>query len=365
MKNLFAIVFICMLGSYSNDVYGQKRSRKKKDQKEQELFVPPKANTSKKSNEPYVSPVRKALNQFNFSLETGGTLFDYKHELTDATLVRNPRGDLLYIIPAGQERTFGPFDAYSNWFNDLTPVEINRIDDDAEIFRTDSTKVIYENSGRATPITLRVSFSIKKFDREHFKTTGNRRFSEDELVRIGGGVSFSSTEFRNKIHVQNVHDRIGSFRLPVTKTSATKYFGSVTYNAYQRGDWSLQLDVLAGTWKMKAADFNKEAISYDPFFNIGIIMEKRFSKYFKVYIRPAVEFRNYTIPNDQIDISHKMTLFSLNLGFLVKYPTYPRNKYKAHHVQMEHVFGGRIYRGRSIFRRQNPRIGQNYIRRKN
>ena len=365
MKNTLLLAFVFFLTFCASETYGQKKTKNKKGKEQQELFVPPKAKPSQRSNEPYVNPIRKVLNQFNFSFETGGALFDYKHELTDVSLVRNPRGDLLYIIPAGQEGTPGPFDAYSNWFNDLTPVQIDRIDDDAEVLRADTAQVTYENSGTIRPITLRVSFSIKKLDKEHLKTTGNRRFSDDELVRIGGGVSFGSTEFRNNIHVQDVHGRIGSFRLPVTKTSATQVFGSITYNAYQRGDWSLQLDALVGTWKMKTTDFNKEVINYDPFFNIGVAMERKFSKYFKVYLKPAIEFRNYTISNDPIEVSHKMTVFSLNLGFLIKYPTYPRNRYKAHHVQMEHVFGGRIYRGRSIFRRQNPRIGQNYIRRRN
>ena len=61
---------------------------------------------------------------------------------------------------------------------------------------------------------------------------------------------------------------------------------------------------------------------------------------------------------------HQFMMFSVSVGLVLKYPIYPRNKYQADQVQMEHVFNGKIYRGRPFYQNQNPRYGQRRIKRK-
>ena len=336
---------------------GKKGKKNKKGQGYQG-FNPGQALTPEEREKQMTSSTRKILNMFNFSIEKDFGYFSYENPLTGVSVVRNPRGDQLFIVPAGEEGGGGPFNAYSNWFNDLTPVDITRIDDDAEVVLTDTTSFVYENSGRINPFTLRLSFSIRKVDKKHLKRTGERIFSDDELVRIGGGISFGKMKFRNTINTQDVNGRLRSFTLPTTELSTTKMFGSVTYNAYRYGDLSLLLDLSGGVWKTKTSDINQSIVKYDPFFNVGVIFEQKFSKYFKVYIRPSFELRQYSLSNEFVSTTHKFSIFSISIGALLKYPIYPRNRYKAHRVKMEHVFNGKIYRGRSIFQRQNPRIGQ-------
>ena len=161
-----------------------------------------------------------------------------------------------------------------------------------------------------------------------------------------------------------MNSQLGNFELPGTRVSTTKVFGSVTVNAYQYGDLSLLADLSAGIWKIWSQHFNQNLVKHDPFFNIGLIFEKKFSKYFKVYIRPSFEMRQFGLANGAVSVRHRFSIFTIDLGALIKYPIYPRNRFKAHRVQMEHVFKGRIYRGRSIFQRQNPRIGQHGLSRK-
>lgn len=359
MKHNITRIALCLLmcSIASHQTHAQLFKKKKKESAVQ-AFAPGEASPQQKQRQ-MVSPVRQFLNKFNLQLEKSIGYFSYQNELTDVSIVRNPRGDQLFIVPLGEEGNgVGPFNAYSNWFSDLDPHDVYRIDDDAQIVRTDTASFVYKNNGRINPWTLRLSFSFKQIDKNHLKRTGERIPSDKELFRLGVGISAGSLKFRNTVNYQEVDDRIGNFELPQTKISTTKLFGSLTYNAYTFIDFSVMPDVSAGVWKTNKSALNQELVTYDPFFNIGIILEKQISKYFKLYMRPSFEVRKYTLTNDVLAVSHSYNIFSLDLGMLIKYPTYPRNKHGANRVQMEHVFNGRIYRGRSIFQPQNPRTGQ-------
>ena len=343
--------------------------KRKKKQAGVDSFVieeaPDPAKLKKQAERKLVNPIRKTINRFNFNIEKSFGYFSYKNPLTDVSAIRNPRGDLLYIVPLGEEQgTTTPINAFGNWFNDLAPIGIERIDDDSDIVRADTVDLTYKNTGRINPITLRFSLSFKKFDKGHFERTKEKIYTDDDLLRIGGGISFGSLKFENSFSTQDADPRLRNFTLPETKLSTTRIFGSLSYNVYTLGDYSIHADVLGGVWKIKASQANNDLINYDPFFNIGVMFQRKFSKYFKVYIRPSFEMRSYTIANDQISTQHKFSVFSIDLGVLLKYPIYPRNKYKADQVQLEHIFEGKIYRGRPFYMKQNPRYGQNRIRRK-
>ncbi len=344
------------------------KKKKKKQGNVQGFVLEEKADPEKEKRQlerQLVSPLRKMLNRFNFNIEKGIGYFSYKNPLTDVSVIRNPKGNLLYIVPLNQEDGLtSPINAFDNWFTDLNPLGIERIDDDSDIVRTDTVDFTYKNSGRINPITFRLSFSLKKIDKGHFERTKEKVYLDEDLIRVGGGISFGSFKFRNPVSTQEIDAELRSFRLPETKLSTTRIFGSISYNFYSMGDYSIHADVLGGVWKIKASQANKDLITYDPFFNIGVMFQKKFSKYFKGYIRPSVELRSYTIANDQVNAKHKFSVFSIDLGLLLKYPVYPRNRYKADQVQMEHVFNGKLYRGRPFYRKQNPRYGQKRIRRK-
>lgn len=349
---LFLLVLLLPLTS----VQANAQIFKKKKKSDVQAFAPGEAQEPKEAK--MVSPMREMLNKFNLQLDKGYGFFLYQNELTDVSVVRNPRGDQLYIVPIGEESTSGPYNAYSNWFNDLTPVNVYRIDDDSQIVRTDTASVIYKNSGRINPLTLRLSFTFNKVDKLRLKTTGERVMSDKEFLRVGLGVSTGALKFTNTVNYQEVDDRLKYFNVPQTKISTTKLFGSLTYNAYTFMDFSFLVDVSGGIWKTKSSHLNQDLVTYDPFFNVGFIMEKKVSKYFKLYLRPSFEIRKYNLANEFISTSHSLSLFTVDIGALIKYPTYPRNRHGANRVQMEHVFNGKIYRGRSIFQPQNPRTGQ-------
>ena len=351
--------------------YGQADAqffKKKKKKGNVEGFVLQEAPTpeeqQKALQKQLVSPVRKILNQFNFNIEKSYGYFSYQNPLEGVSVIRNPRNDQLYIVPLGEESLARPNVAYRNWFNRFAEYDPVRIDDDSQIVRTDTTNFVFRNSGRYNPLTLRVSLSLKKLDKGHFERTGEKQYLDEDMIRVGAGIGFGAHKFRHPSSEQDIDPLLRRYTLPNAKLSTTKIFASVTYNFYTMGDFSVLADVYGGVWKIKESLINTEHINYDPFFNVGIMFQTKFSKYFKGYIRPSIEMRSYTLANEFVSIQHKYTMFSIDLGLLLKYPIYPRNKYSADMVQMEHVFNGKMYRGRPFYKRQNPRYGQRGVNRK-
>ncbi len=368
LKSKSILLLITLVFCFGHQAEAQLFKRKKKRTNVSGLVVEEAPDLEKQERQlqrRLVNPIRKTLNRFNFSIEQGFGYFTYQNPLTDVSVIREPTGELLYIVPLNEEQGLtSPINGYSNWFNDLAPEGIERIDDDSHIVRTDTTDFLYKNNGRINPLTFRFSLSLKKLDKGHFKRTKEKIYLDDDQIRIGGGIGFGALNFRNPASTQTISNELRSFTLPTTKLSTTKLFASLSYNLYTLGDYSIHADVLGGVWKIKAKQANQEVIDYDPFFNLGVMFQMKFSKYFKGYVRPSFEFRSYTISNDLVNVQHKFSVFSIDIGLLFKYPIYPRNKYKADQVQMEHIFNNKIYRGRPFYRKQNPRFGQNRIRRK-
>lgn len=368
MKNKSFLLLIVVALIWSHQAEAQLFKRKKKKTNVSGLVIeeaPDLEKEERKFQRRLVNPIRKTINRFNFSIEKGLGYFSYRNPLNDVSVIRDPRGDQLYIVPLDEEQGLtSPINAFNNWFTDLTPVGIERIDDDSHIVRTDTTSFTYNNNGRINPLTFRFSISLKKLDKGHYERTKEKIYLDDDMIRIGGGIGFGGLRFRNPASTQDVSSLLRGYTLPETKLSTTKLFASLSYNMYTLGDYSIHADVLGGVWKVRAKQVNTDVVNYDPFFNIGVMFQMKFSKYFKGYIRPSFELRSYTVSNDLVNIQHKFSVFTIDLGLLFKYPIYPRNKYQADQVQMEHIFNNKIYRGRPFYRKQNPRFGQNRIRRK-
>lgn len=336
---------------------------KKKKKTEVSGFVLEEAQTpedrQKALERQLVNPIRKFVNKFNFQIEKSYGYFSYQNPLTDVAVIRNARQDQLYIVPLGQESSgFSKLDAFSGWFNRFVEANVSRIDDDDQIVRTDTVDFVFRNSGRYNPIVLRANFSLKKLDKGHFERTGEKLYLDDDMLRVGVGIGFGALKFSNPSSSQEVDPLLRRYELSNTKIPTTKLFGTITYNFYTLGDFSMLLDVQGGVWKIKESLINTDIIIYDPFINVGVMFQTKFSKYFKGYIRAAFERRSYSLDNQILSVDHQFSIFNIDLGLLMKYPTYPRNSYAADQVQMEHVFNGKMYRGRPFYRKQNPRYGQ-------
>lgn len=98
------------------------------------------------------------------------------------------------------------------------------------------------------------------------------------------------------------------------------------------------------------------------FFNVALRIEKQFSEYTRVFVKTGAEFRNYNfqteIPDEFQTIGQN--LFFAQFGLSISLPSTKRCKVPGCGVVMKHLHEGVEYRGSSIFRQQNRKVGQWY-----
>lgn len=100
-----------------------------------------------------------------------------------------------------------------------------------------------------------------------------------------------------------------------------------------------------------------------PFYSVGFRVEKEFSEYTKMFIRPAMTIRQFGY-NPGLESGELQTiqqqLYTLQFGVAVRLPSTKRCKVPGCGVVMKHIHNGVEYRGSSIWRMQNRKVGQWY-----
>lgn len=104
------------------------------------------------------------------------------------------------------------------------------------------------------------------------------------------------------------------------------------------------------------------AVSENPYFGIGIRIERDFSEYAKVFIKGGAEFREFTFASSDFTESQliKQRVYGLQAGIAMTLPGTKRCKIQGCGVVMKHMHDGIEYRGSSIFNLQNRKVGQWY-----
>jgi hypothetical protein len=140
------------------------------------------------------------------------------------------------------------------------------------------------------------------------------------------------------------------------------------YSFYEYYDNAFAVDVRVGVIKM-GSGFDQTVTTSSPFINVGVSLEKVFSEYFRVYLRPAYEFKNFNtvLPDGPTTvIDHGNSSVFLTLGVSINYPDLPRSPIKADKTQMKHYVTDpktgvrREVRGQPFWRKQDPKIGELY-----
>lgn len=103
-------------------------------------------------------------------------------------------------------------------------------------------------------------------------------------------------------------------------------------------------------------------VSGDPYFGAFLRMEYDFSEYAKVFVKGGGELRKFTFAsNDFSEFQNiNQTVYGLQAGLAMKIPGTKRCKIPGCGVVMKHMHNGVEYRGSSIFRFQNRKVGQWY-----
>jgi hypothetical protein len=104
----------------------------------------------------------------------------------------------------------------------------------------------------------------------------------------------------------------------------------------------------------------------EPYYSIGFRMEREFSEYAKMFVKPAVSFTtlsyNKMVTHNNIDVLERQNLqqnlFTINFGLSINIPGTKRCKVGGCGVVMKHIHNGVEYRGSSIWNLQNRKVGQ-------
>ncbi|MEQ9403850.1 MAG: hypothetical protein RIM99_09710 [Cyclobacteriaceae bacterium] len=313
----------------------------------------------------YRNPVKVFLNKFSITATTGYGATTYKHNLSGMYFFQDASSQFIF---SNTELPGSTIIGYTNWLNnpdvgvetsvqDLFDVPFNYLENPVHnpllgpqqiLLNTDSVDVGFKGTSHGIPFLLSVHYNILDF-------------------RIGGGFMYEK-QFVRDLKPTILENQIRSYEPNFKSTRYTKWFGLVGYRFYQFWSYDFVAELQVG--KISAGkQFNKSVIERGLYTNFGISIENNWSEYFRVVIRPSIDFRKYTInlPDGQT-IDHKTPAFFIQAGISINIPDIPRSPMKSDHVQLKHVYTdpqtGRLMevRGQPIWKRQNPKVGENHRR---
>lgn len=282
------------------------------------------------------SPIRAILNKVTLGASLGYGLNSYQQKLP-YTIMR--QGETHYLSPNNSIW-------YSNWLNSPVANPTAVAGNADGLVSGDTTDLKLAGFGHSLPIS--VDLHVQLMDR----------------FRIGGGVGFEIFSIR-PLDFKNDGDQLLQYQTGVKSAMAWRWYGMVGGRVIRWENWDHTLDLRVGK-KNFISQFDN--VNEKLFVNIGLTMERHYSEYFRFTLRPSLEWFSFTSEsitsgtNEGGSSELKTTAPSLYIqaGVSINYPRLPRCPIKACHVQLEHLHGGKDYRGQPIYRWQNPKYGQNH-----
>lgn len=279
---------------------------------------------------------RRIMSKVTIGISTGYGSTKFKHDLSTFGILQNP--DSLPRIFTGGNLTSGN----TNWFNTSSY----------------SAATVQPGSFQVDPNTTKIGFKSKAFNIP-FKATLHVEF---DRYRIGGGYAIEYTHIGTFKPTANA-DQIRNYTPEFSSFWLKKYFGMIGGNVYRYYEYSLVVDAQVGGYGL-GSNFNKSLIKKGVFINLGATVERDFSEYFKVFVRPSYELKSYklSLPELGQTVTHKFNAFYINVGASYRIPELRRCPFKTCRAQMNHAHGNREYRSRAhpIYKKQNPHYGENH-----
>jgi hypothetical protein len=144
-------------------------------------------------------------------------------------------------------------------------------------------------------------------------------------------------------------------------SGANHYMQSERRLRMQQGyPWRFLLDGEFGRLFLRES-FDHRLESTQPYYSIGLRIEREFSEYTKMFVRPGITVREFGY-NPGLESLETQTLrqqiFTVQAGVAVRLPATKRCKVSGCGVVMKHMHNGVEYRGSSIWHMQNRKVGQ-------
>ena len=279
--------------------------------------------------------MRTALRNIKFSASIGvGNTF-FRHKL-DGFGVFQRTGFEPRIFPSGA----GTSPRYSNWVNAVVNDTLSVLPD-SYLISSDTAKLGFKGNGLNIPLHVSVHYEFKK-------------------LRIGGGYGIEPM-FIGKFTPITFADKIGSFQPSNSSGIMKKYYGMVGYSFYRMQDFLFTGNLQIGGYK-PGNNFARDLIKKGVNVNVGVTIERDLSEYWRLFVKPSLDFKNYTLTVADKSIKHNLNAAYVQLGVTYSIPDLPKCFHHECKIQMNHAHGNREYRSRvhPFYKKQNPNYGENY-----
>ncbi|MFN3839930.1 MAG: hypothetical protein ACK4RF_04405 [Cyclobacteriaceae bacterium] len=280
---------------------------------------------------------RKLISKLTFGLSTGYGSTTFRHQLDGFALHQPATGGPVLFNPNL------PTTGFSNWFNRIEPTTLSIVPGDF-VVNSNTAKIGFRSKSLTIPLqaTVHVEFSGR--------------------YRIGGGYSFNFVRLGDFKPLTFGGD-LRNFNPDFSSFFLKKYFLLLGASVYRYEDYLLTVDMNIGGYSL-GKNFDKSVISKGLFFNLGTSIEREMSEYFRIFVRPSYEFKNYDLNFAEAgqNIKHRLNALYIHLGVTYRIPELRRCFLKECRIQINHAHGNREYRSRvhPIWKKQNPHYGENY-----
>lgn len=281
---------------------------------------------------------RNGIAQFSLEVSTGPAF----HQSKMGFLSENP--------------TVFPFYQYQNFENNLEPIE----------------GVPYELKSEDWAMPVNLGLRINLFNLLTIGGGYGREWGNFSNLRGGDfefnfeGASYQISKFYGTVGLvlYDAQKRKSFLRWRYRKYSSNNRYmqSELTQRARQIYPWRFILEGEFGQLTLNKSFDPNLTVSEDPYYGIGLRIERDFSEYTKMFVKGGAEFRvfQYSLPgvDDIQDIDQ--SVYALQVGFSIRLPGTKRCKIAGCGVVMKHMHNGIEYRGSGIFSYQNRKVGQWY-----
>jgi hypothetical protein len=286
------------------------------------------------------SMFRQVLNKVTLGISTGYGHTFYRQNLEGYAVFK--RDNTHFLVP-GNEIVSGRVNkSFTTWLSN--PVDRSDVIPADNYPQVAGDTLSQGLAGHGQSLPLNISLHVNLINR----------------IKVGGGFaaelhSMSDLRFAEGAEV------LGPYMSQVKSFPMLRYYGMLGVRAWRWYFWDFTVDTQIGKKKF-LGQFNQTLLSDGFYYNFGLLTEKHFSEYFRLTLRPSVEWSSYTMAlgNSGEAVTTNTPAVYLQAGISLNYPRLPRCPITHCHVQLEHVHFGKEYRGQPIHRWQNPKYGQNH-----
>jgi len=291
---------------------------------------------------------RKIASHFSAEVAVGYGSTRYRQNLDEYQIYSN--SNQLYLLA---EDSLGNAVGITNWLN--KPYLTDTLNTSSAIFYENNLNESDQNrsyvidslekrlvgGGNAIPIHLKLHFNYDRY-------------------RLGAGATFEINSKAN-LKLKGFPDFIANYESDYSRFFTRKYYLTAGVRYFDFWDFSYFADVEYGNFRLSDSAFPGSNVTASNYWNISFPIEKNFSEYFRLVMRPSVDLKsiNTTLPSGG-SIKTNMWNLQFQVGVRVSFPLFKKCPIDNCEAQKEHHHLDKKFRGQPIYKWQNPKVGENH-----